>query len=232
MSSVLPKQSYEPGISPAPSELEVGELAVNVGDGKLFTRLTSGEVVPIVPDFDRLDRNLTETADIVSYLSSTHVGYSSGTWNPKIVTVNSQTVTAVQPTVTYANGCYARWVRMNDIVIVEAGVYFSSTGGAGIVQITGLPFRRASSTQGPRLRGFGSVTQANIPTGRHPNLLVGRGDYDIAPQWQGISTISGGSTQYVDNNNLLAEHISDAGNCQLAFGYVYQTIEQPEEIVA
>ena len=47
MTRIIVKNNPNAGVSPDPSELSVGELAINTGDGKLYTKLASGAIAQV-----------------------------------------------------------------------------------------------------------------------------------------------------------------------------------------
>jgi hypothetical protein len=47
MATILLKRSSAPSAVPSPSSLEVGEVALNTADGKLFMKKVDGQVVPV-----------------------------------------------------------------------------------------------------------------------------------------------------------------------------------------
>ena len=53
------KRSSVAGKEQLPSEIEAGEIAVNLEDAKIFSRKESGEVITLNPDVNQITQNLT-----------------------------------------------------------------------------------------------------------------------------------------------------------------------------
>jgi hypothetical protein len=50
--ALVPKKSTQAGYAPLPAELQTGELALNLADGALYTKLANGQVQRLNPSSD------------------------------------------------------------------------------------------------------------------------------------------------------------------------------------
>lgn len=57
------KRSSVAGKEPLPSDIEAGEIAVNLEDAKIFSRKETGEVITLNPDVNQITQNLTLPLD-------------------------------------------------------------------------------------------------------------------------------------------------------------------------
>jgi hypothetical protein len=121
------KKVRDAGAVPLADQLLEGELAVNVADGSVFTKLESGEVMKV-------------GGEMVSAQSGNSIDTLAGTWTP---TIKGDTT---NPTVTYdAKGTKGRYVKIGSIVQVSCQVTLTAkSSGSGYVYIAGLPFPPAN----------------------------------------------------------------------------------------
>ena len=159
------KKVLEPGGIPLADRVEVGELVVNVADGRIFTKLASGEVMQV-------------GGEAVSTQQASATESMAGTWTP---TIKGDTT---DPTVTYdAKGTRGRYVKIGSIVQVFCQVTLTAaTGGSGYVYIAGLPFAPSNlsaigignfsgwTTYGPT---WANITTSSRIVFRRPNTVGG-----------------------------------------------------------
>lgn len=107
------------GLSPNPQSIEVGELAINVDDGSLFTKLYNGTV-------QKLN---TFNSPVIPQIFSDY-------WDLELKGSTSD------PTVFYdAAQTYGTYTRIGNLVYIYGQfVLTSASGGNGYLYVSGLPF--------------------------------------------------------------------------------------------
>lgn len=73
----IPLTSNIPGAVPTASGLYPGELAVNIADGKLYTRSGSAIIVLNDIDFDQLQGFVSSSSQVVAYISGSNISPNS-----------------------------------------------------------------------------------------------------------------------------------------------------------
>jgi hypothetical protein len=139
MATIITKNSQTASAVPAASSLEVGELAVNTADGKLYTEHTGGVVKEIIPS-TVVNGGITEakiadgavTTNKLSNSGVTASTYGSSSAIP-VVTVDAKgRITSASTTsfsATPADGSITDPKIANGIT--AGSTYFTLTGGAG-----------------------------------------------------------------------------------------------------
>jgi hypothetical protein len=217
---IIPKRNGAPSVSPKPDELEEGELAINIADGALYSKLVSGEVRRLNPtsDISGIEDRLAAVEASISGLSGQGGIVEYGQWLPQVITAGG---TVVQPTVSY-NIQYGLYGRVGSMVVVNGRLRCTSTGGSGTsLAISGLPFQHdivqntaintAVAMQGAGVVGFAGGTSAIKPL-----FLWGASGHNV---WLG-KQVDGTD----DDTSITYFSPSDAtGLFDIVFTYTYHT---------
>lgn len=136
------------GLQPNPQQLEIGEIAINVDDGSVFTKLLSGNIVKV---------NISAESVTNSILSEEY-------WDISIKGDVSN------PTVFYdTKRTYGRYYRIGSLVYIYGQLVLTSTsGGSGYVYVGGLPFAPTY----PSSLSIANAVQWNLASPGYAQILV------------------------------------------------------------
>lgn len=107
--------------------MQPGEIVVNADDGSAFTKLTSGEIVPL---------NGRQVVGAAPASAEQPAMFLTGKWTPVLKGDTTD------PTVTYSvPGTKGKYTKIGNVVYIQGQVTLTAaTGGSGYVYIGGLPF--------------------------------------------------------------------------------------------
>jgi hypothetical protein len=242
------KRSSVAGKLPNVSDLQVGELALNLADGIIYSKNTVGNVIIV-------GSSTTSNIREGSNLYFTNARAQAAVANTNIIFANLTTTgnltvgSGVGGNITGVNNLYATNVYSNVVIAnVWSGIYT-----ANVVESTSLYFTNARVVSA-LTAGFGIVIAAN---GRLTITATGSGSYDDANTYANVSlmgfatntrvsaltttNIPEGSNLYFTNtrtisaftsgsgislasNGLITSTATSTGNIFIDYGFIYDPI--------
>lgn len=220
--SIVPRITNIPLDVPTADDMEEGELVLNTVDGKLYTKLASGEVYCVN------ERPADPGPQIAAAKDAAIVGafrsvFEQGEWTPRLMCVSDGTTAAViQPVVTYdTDRTYGRWTRIGSMLYASGRIRSTDwpTAGAGHIVITGFPFPCRVAPYGDIEMASGFVGWAT--SNRSP--LAGLYAYSQYDAYFVVQQVSGSR---IVNRQAKPDDVrgggSTARNNDMVFSYMYE----------
>jgi hypothetical protein len=219
--AIIPKSTLEAGAAPLPSELEDGELALNLADGLLYAKLATGEVRCLNPPIDEF---VEQTAQAAASSAASEIAsglFETGEWTPTIVALGDG---AVQPAVTYDARTYGRWHRFGNVVFAGGRIGATAiVGGSGFAAISGFPFPSFTAPEGSLEQSSGFVGWSGGTCPKQPHKLFAATEYDA--YLAGLITVGSGETERISSSLCsIADITPPSGPLNIVFGYMYNAV--------
>lgn len=213
MATIITKNSQTASAVPAASSLEVGELAVNTADGKLYTEHTGGVVKEIIPSTvvdggitaAKIASNAVTTAKIadsnvtegkiadgaVTTNKLSNTGVTAGTYTTATVTVDAK------GRITSASTGSGSAPTTAQVLSAMSGITFNSIGGYGFIAYNPAYNSSGVTPNNTYSTGNGVNQVCALIISRDPDMTfmtVTSGTGSISGTWRllyGVSTFIG-----------------------------------------
>ncbi len=219
------RRSTVAGFTPVAPDLVTGELAINAADGRLFTLLTSGDVVDVTtPNEVDGGRIVIPSAAVPAGFNSANYGINAN-WGSSLLgnvtSVGSNGGPSAYGTFDQSGNVF-EWLQSGAL---RGGSYLSTVDELSSV----APAAAAAATRGTDI-GFRIATRAN-PLSLSDFAVVG--DNGNAPNFNGIGTVTYDYAikKYPVTNDEYAEFLNDVARAALDNLYGVVDINDPQWLV-